>query len=497
MDKVCNTNSTIELHTKKIKKKYIRKKFLLVYSYIIKYSGEITIKKPKTRNKMVQLLNSNIIAALKDNAIRLNRSKSFWGFLLFEVESPADGLLSNTSGIQNFSRVEIGQEFEVSKIVNKGIETFKNKVKDKKFAVKCKTKLNRRERSYRSRDIEIELGSELMQYSNGVNLSNPDITCFVEIRDEGVFYYSEKQKGLGGFPLGNAKQAIVMLSGGIDSPVAAYKAIKMGILPIFIYFDLGSKEQYKATLEVFKFLSNKYLRGQAPKMIVVPMVNTIQYIRGIQDRYQNLLLKYFFYKICENIGLENKAPVVISGEAISQVSTQTIENLLLLDQYIGISVFRPTLFMPKLEIIDVAKDIGSFDMAYKGKEYCAISNSKVATAAKKYDFDKIVKDIPIDKKLEEIKEYLYYVTMQNIDKKIEELNKTHKLEDEKIIIINLSSQKIKDNKNEVVEISLDDALEQFEKWDKSKSYKIICDMGLKSRILQNVMKKENFNIVPN
>lgn len=269
----------------------------------------------------------------------------------------------------------------------------------------------------------------------------------------------------------------------------------MGILPIFIYFDLGSKEQYKATLEVFKFISNRYLRGQSVKMIVVPMIDTVEYIRRMDARYQNLLLKYFFYKICEKIGLENKAPVVISGEAISQVSTQTIENLLLLDQYISISVFRPTLFMPKLEIIEVAEQIGTFDMSYKGKEYCAISNSKVATAAKKYAFDKIIEKIPLETKLEEIVNHSYIITPHNADKKIEELNKNHKLEGDEIIIINLSSQKVEENAHKVIETSLDDALEEFSTWDKSKTYKLICDMGLQSKILQSAMMKKGFKAV--
>ncbi len=453
------------------------------------------MKKSKTRNNMVQLLHSNILAALKDNDIKLDRSKSFWSFLLLIVESPADEILANTSGIQNFSKAEVEQQFEFANIVSNGFKIFKDKVKDKKFAVKCRAKLNKRERDYKSRDVEIELGSELIAYSAGVNLSAPDITCFVEIRDEGIFYYSEKQKGLGGFPLGNANRAIMMLSGGIDSPVAIHKAIKMGILPIFVYFDLGSKEQYKATLELFKFMSKKYLRGQSVKMIVVPMTDTVKYIREIDSRYQNLLLKYFFYKICEKIGLENKAPVVISGEAISQVSTQTIENLLLLDQYISISVFRPTLFMPKLEIIEVAEEIGTFDMSYKGKEYCAISNRRVATAAKKYTFDKIVEKIPLETMLQEIQQYSYNITLQNLDKKMEELNKTNKPTDNEIIIINLSSEEIKDNKHKVVETNLDDALDEFMGWDKSKTYKIICNMGIQSGILQSAMKDEGFKAI--
>ncbi len=453
------------------------------------------MKKSKTRNKMVQLLHSNILAALKDNTIKLHRSKSFWSFLLLEVESPADEILSNISGIQNFSEVEIGEESLLEDIVNRGVDIFKDKLNNKKFAVKCIPRLNKKERNYKSQDIAIKLGSKLMEYSNGVNLSNPDITCFVEIRDEGVFYYSEKQKGLGGFPLGNAKQAIMMLSGGIDSPVAAYKAIKMGILPIFVYFDLGSKEQYKATLEVFKFLSKKFLPGQPVKMIVVPMIDTIEDIRKMENKYQNLLLKYFFYKICEKIGLEKNVPVVISGEALSQVSTQTIDNLLLLDQYIGISVFRPTLFMPKLEIIEVAEEIGTFDMSYKGKEYCAIANRKVATAARKYAFDKIVEKIPLETKLEEIVNHSYIITPHNADKKIEELNKNHKLEGDEIIIINLSSQKVEENAHKVIETSLDDALEEFSTWDKSKTYKLICDMGLQSKILQSAMMKKGFKAV--
>ena len=94
-------------------------------------------------------------------------------------------------------------------------------------------------------------------------------------------------------------------------------------------------------------------------------------------------MKYFFYKVSEKLGDWFNVHAVITGEALGQVSTQTIENIILLDNYIKYSVFRPTLFMPKLDIIDIAEKIGTLDMSYKGKEFCAIANKNVATAGRK------------------------------------------------------------------------------------------------------------------
>ena len=462
--------------------------------YIIKYAGEISTKQSRTKWGMINRLYSNIVKAVKYHGLHLVEGKVYWDFLYVNIEEDALFILKNIPGIQYLAEVKVLDSFDKDEIIAEGFKLFKDKVVGKKFAVRCRNKLTKN-KTFRSVDLEIELGSKLFDYSTGVDLKHADVFCHVEIRDKGTFLYSEKIPGLTGFPVGNTGKGIVMFSGGIDSPVAAYQAIRIGIKPVFVYFDLGGDEQKKNTYDIFKFLYEKYLAGLEIKFIEIPFLDTIEYIRTLPHKYQNLLLKYFFYNVSDKLAYRHKANAVITGEALGQVSTQTIQNLTLLDNYISHSVFRPVLFLSKLEIIDIAEQIGTFDMSYKGKEFCAIATKNVVTGGRKDIFDNIIKDIPLqdivnslvkDIKVMGIEDF--EATSSKADDKTEpDFNR------ENLTIINLGSKK-SDFTDELI-LDLDKALEEFENWDKSKTYKIICDEGVKSKILAKYMKEKGFSII--
>lgn len=460
-------------------------------SYIIKYASELSTKRPPTRKRMINRVYLNIHSALKYHNITLIKGRPNWDFIFVETEEEAIDIIKNIPGIQHIAKADAIYTKDKEEIIEKGYQFFKENVVGKKFAVRCHRRLKKKS-SFSSMDIERELGSALFDHSDGVNLSFPDVECHVEIRDEGVYYYSEKQQGLAGFPIGNTGKSITMLSGGIDSPVAAYIAIKMGITPIFVYFDLGSKEQKDITFNTFKFIYEKYLPGQPIKFINIPFLEMVEYIRTFPYKYQNLLLKYFFYKVVEKLGFKYKAKAIITGEALGQVSTQTIDNIVLLDKYISHSVFRPTLFMPKLEIMAIAEKIGTLPLAYTGKEYCAIAVRNVATSGRKDLFDKIIKDIPLDDVLEKI---LENIDIKTIDDLFISVDKEEMIEDKIYTIINMGDEKLDDFEGEIITIDLDDAIDTFTTWDKSKNYKLYCEQGIKSEILASFMKEEGYKII--
>lgn len=460
-------------------------------SYIIKYASELSTKRSPTRSRMINRVYSNLHSALKYHKINIIKGRPNWDFIFIQTEEEALEVMKNIPGIQHLSKVDVIYSIDKAEIIEKGFRYFKDKLKGKKFAVRCHRRLKEKT-PYSSMEIQRELGSELFDYSDGVNLSNPDIECHVEIRGEGVYYYSEKQQGLMGFPVGNSGKSITLLSGGIDSPVAAYQAIKMGITPIFVYFDLGSQEQKDITINTFKFLYEKYLPGQKIKFIIIPFLETIEYIRTLPYKYQNLILKYFFYKVSEKLGYKYRVKAIITGEALGQVSTQTIDNIFLLDKYISHSVFRPTLFMPKLEIMAIAEKIGTLSMAYTGKEYCAIAVKNVATSGRKDIFDNIIKNIPLDEVLDKI---LRKIELKSIDDLfVQEKNQEIK-DDQNYVVINMGEEEIKDFEGEIITIKLDDAIDDFKSWDKSKNYKLHCEQGIKSKILASFMKEEGYKIV--
>jgi len=458
--------------------------------YIVKYAGEISTKQSRTRWRMINQLYSNIIKALKFHEIKFLKGKATWDFIYIEVEDKALDIIRYIPGIQYLAEVEVIQAFEKENILEKGVEMFKDKLEGKKFSVRCRNRL-KKDKTYRSMDIERELGALLFDYSDGVNLNKPDITCRVEIREEGAFFYSEKINGIIGFPIGNTGKGIMLLSGGIDSPVAAYSMIRMGMTPVFVYFDLGGEEQKKLTIQAYKFLYSKYLPGHNIDYINIPFEDTVTYIRTLPQKYQNLLLKYFFYKVSEKLAYKYRAKAVVTGEALGQVSTQTVDNIIMLDKYISFSVFRPTLFMPKMDIIDVAEKIGTMEMAYTGKEYCAIATKKVATSGRKDIFDKIVENIPIEDKVKDILDNIEKFNIETIDEHLMP-NKMKEITLKDIVLINLGNKASEQKENKT---NLNSAMALYESWDKTKIYRVICDEGIQSNILKEVMRKDGFNVI--
>jgi len=458
--------------------------------YIIKYAGEIATKQSRTRWRMINQLYSNMIKALRYHEVKLHKGRATWDFIYLEVEGKALDILKYIPGIQYLADVHVIHEFEKEAILKEGHELFKDKLEGKKFAVRCRNRL-KKNKTYRSMDIERELGSLLFEYSDGVNLNKPDITCRIEIREEGAFFYLEKINGIIGFPIGNTGKSIMLLSGGIDSPVAAYSSIRMGMTPVFVYFDLGGAKQKELTVDAYKFLYKKYLPGQKIDFINIPFLETVDYIKTLPQKYQNLLLKYFFYKVSEKLAYKYRAKAVVTGEALGQVSTQTIDNIILLDKYISFSVLRPTLFMPKMDIIEVAERIGTMEMAYTGEEYCAIATKKVATSGRKDIFDRIIENIPIEDKVLEILERMEVYDMDTIDSMSLLQDSNIKL-DAHVVIVNLGAKKKEENE---MKIDIEIAKKEFETWDKSKVYNIICDEGIKSVILKKLMVEKGFKIV--
>jgi len=163
----------------------------------------------------------------------------------------------------------------------------------------------------------------------------------------------------------------------------------------------------------------------------------------------------------------------------------------MLDKYSSFSVFRPTLFMPKLDIIQLAEKIGTMDFAYTGKEYCAIAAKRVATSGRKDIFDKIIEQIPLEEKLKDILENIDTYTMETIDERNAETQIT-KVELKEYILVNLGSKKIEENE---LRTNLNSAMALYHSWDKSKVYKIVCDEGIQSSLLKEEMIKDGFEVL--
>ncbi len=482
--------------------------------YLIKYPAEIGTKQPRQQQKLIALLSRNIERAIKgvhgeavleDSSVKADRNH-----ILVYAPEPLDDALERIPGINYFTEARKVQVASLDQLVQTAHDHFQPVFREGlRFAVRCRKTGSL---PFRRRDVEVKLGNLLTPYGK-THLNDPDLTCHVEIRDKTAYLYSNKRPGMGGLPIGSQGKALNLLSGGIDSPVAAWRLFRTGMDQDFVYFDLGGEAQKEAIMEVFHSLQQRFGYGSRTKLLIVDFLPVIEEILKARRTLQNLILKYCFYKAGEQLARYHSCEALVTGEAIGQVSTQTSRNLSTLDRIADIMIIRPLSTSPKAEIMDQARRIGTFDISYKGKEFCALSTKKVTTGTSLTQLMKEVKQLKLSNKLHRAVEMREMWT-------INETGDWHALENpyrEQHLANTSAGEKMEpdlsitlENADKVIDLRDDDekqeadgitgsemipfeqAWEDYFHWDKEPCYYLVCNYGSKSKILAHYMRKEGF-----
>ena len=278
-------------------------------------------------------------------------------------------VLRRVFGIISYSPVTHSRILSFEDIIEKGYELFKDKVVGKKFAVRVKRTGNH---SFRSIDIARSLGDKLYNLSAGVDLKNPEVEVFVEVRDKDVFFFDEVIEAYGGLPIGTEGVAISLLSGGFDSAVASWMTLRRGAKVHYLFLNLGGDEYLNSMLPVATVLARFWSYGYEPTMYVIPGREIVMEIMKCREDYWNILLKRIMYRLAEWMALEFGADTIITGESLGQVASQTMRNLLVSQESVKIPVNRPLFGLDKQDIIDMAREIGTYEYSSRVKEYCAL-----------------------------------------------------------------------------------------------------------------------------
>jgi thiamine biosynthesis protein ThiI len=465
------------------------------YSYIIKFSGDIGTKQRRTKWKIIQKLYGNILKGLKFDKNEVIESKLHWSHLFLITKNDATERLKFTPGIQHFSPVVITSLLSAEDIMMKAKEIFAHLVKNKYFAVRVKN-ANYNKVDYSKRELEKEIGAVLYPFAKGVNLSNPDITCFIEIREQNVYFFAEKINGISGFPVGTSKESVVLYSGGIDSPVATYRTLRMGILPHFIFYDLGGDAQLHAARKTLTTLYGKFMPFQENSFYIVPFTEIMTALQGLPNKYQNLGLKVFFYLFAEKMARYRNWSNIITGESVGQVSTQTISNLALLERFTEYPVFRPLGFYSKIEIMNIAREIGTMEESFQGVENCALAVKNVSTKGKYKELKQYIDKLPVDELLQNAIQNTKKLLVSEFVSSEFKYTQTDNLEPvtigENAVIIDLSENDNSLQDKRIKKISFNDAWQSFFDWDTDVNYYIYCENGVKSKTLANFMREQGF-----
>lgn len=336
---------------------------------IIKYA-ELTTKKSNI-NYFLKILKDNVTRTIDGIKAIVTFDKG----RMFIESSPDnyDQILNKIKNIFGIHEIIIGYKYE-----DRELESINNYVVDllKDYNLTTfKVITKRSDKNYPLDSMEISRkvgGAILKNYNNSkVDVHNPELEIYIEVRINAVYIYFEKIKGIGGYPVGTLGKGLLMLSGGIDSPVAGYMAMKRGIKLECIYFESPphtSEAAKNKVLELAKILST-YNNGI--KVHVINFTNIQEAIyKNIPHEYLITIMRRMMYRISERIARYHKDLAIINGESVGQVASQTLTSMNVINEVVKIPVIRPVACFDKLEIIDVSKKIGAYETSILPYEDC-------------------------------------------------------------------------------------------------------------------------------
>ena len=334
---------------------------------LIKY-GELTTKK-ENRKMFIKMLADNIRSLLKEYEFKLeyDRVRMYITCDNKYIDEIANKL-AKIFGIHSIV---------ICHIVDNNTENIKNKVKEVLSNITFKTfkvETKRADKRFEIPSMEFNNvigGFVLRNFDCKVDVHNPDIRIHIEIRPEGTFIYLNEIAGSGGYPVGIQGKGLLMLSGGIDSPVAGYLALKRGVNVECLYFEAPPHTSIEAKNKVIKLASiiNEY-SGNV-KVHVVPFTKIQEAIyENCPSNYNITIMRRMMYRIADKYARKLKCNAIINGESVGQVASQTLTSMFVINSVTNMPIIRPVACMDKLEIIDIANKIGTYETSILPFEDC-------------------------------------------------------------------------------------------------------------------------------
>lgn len=333
---------------------------------LIKY-GELTTKKAN-RNFFIKTLEKNIKKILIDENIEIKKDRVR---MYIKVFGDIDKVVLKLKSVFGIHGIVIC--YQVDNNIDSMKETILEILKEKDFKT-FKINAKRADKTFPIHTMELNHlfgGFVLQNIDCKVDVHNPDVTVNIEVRTEGTAIYIDEIKGSGGYPVGIQGKGLLMLSGGIDSPVAGYLALKRGVDIECLYFESPPHTSIEAKNKVLKLASilNEY-SGNV-RVHVVPFTKIQEEIyKNVKDSYIITIMRRMMYRIASEYCKKNNFKIIINGESIGQVASQTLDSMSVINSVTNMPVIRPVACLDKLEIIGIAKKIGTYETSILPFEDC-------------------------------------------------------------------------------------------------------------------------------
>ena len=354
-------------------------------------------------------LRQNIKAALN----RAIPSKKFtvrrlYGRIMIELDD--DPIKNRKEITQALSRTFGLAYFAFAKYVVQEIKGIREMalvaLQDKEFdTFKIKTRRPDQQFLFTAQQVNEDVGAFILsKMDKTVQLKDPDITCYIDIVQGAVYIYTEKIPGPGGLPTGANGKVVGLLSGGIDSPVASILAMKRGASVIFVHFHsvpLTTEESIEKVKQITTVLSHYQSRIHLYLIALTPIQKEI--LVKTKEKYRIILYRRFMFRIAEIIARKEKARALVTGESLGQVASQTLENIAVIEAVSSMPILRPLIGLDKQEIMNLAKEYGTYDISIlPDQDCCSLFLPKnPATKAKKQYIEAEEENLAMDNLVQE------------------------------------------------------------------------------------------------
>jgi tRNA uracil 4-sulfurtransferase len=386
----------------------VNKAMQKIDSILVRY-GEIGIKSDRVRSRYESALVKNIEKALSFCEIPFDAVIRDFGRIFVQTQDVAAALtIARVFGVVSVSPVQTSTA-TLDAMKDAALQIISPLLtQGKSFAIRARRTGTH---DYSSKDIGVVVGGAIEQATTApVRLTKPDVELFIEVRAERAYIYTEVIDGVGGLPLGTQGKVIVLLSGGIDSPVAAWLMMKRGCTIIPLFFDCepytGNAERERA-LAVVKALA--VWAGRPLNLGIVHHGANLNQFKSLAPRTSCVLCKRMMYRIAASIAKEEHAHGIVTGESIGQVASQTTKNLLAIDEASDVPVYRPLVGLDKTESIKKARRIGTYHLSTAGySTVCRAAHRHPTTNADLFELKALETQLPLNELIAAAKKSLVW-----------------------------------------------------------------------------------------
>ena len=475
--------------------------------FIIKLFPEITIKSQSVRLRFIKILTGNIRNVLKhhDDSLAVVRH---WDHIEVrskneELRSTIVDLLTRIPGIHHILAVEDRAYTDVHDIFEQTLELNRERIEGKTFCVRVK---RRGKHEFSSQDVERYVGGGLNQHvaSAQVKLNQPQVTVNLEIENDRLLLVTGRYEGIGGFPIGTQEDVLSLISGGFDSGVSSYMLMRRGCRVHYCFFNLGGAAHEIGVRQVAHYLWNRFGSSHRVRFVAInfePVVGEI--LEKVDDGQMGVVLKRMMVRAASRVAERYGVQALVTGEALGQVSSQTLTNLRLIDNASDTLILRPLISHDKEHIINLARHIGTEDFARTMPEYCGVISKsptvkavKAKIEAEEQNFDFAILDQVVQEATNvDIRE----IATQTQEELVEvETVASFSAND---VVLDIRSIDEQDDKPleiegmEVKSLPFYKLSSQFGDLDQSKTWLLYCDRGVMSRLQALYLHEQGFKNV--